>query len=110
VREEFAHVWRALWRFAREQRLAFSFLETHHHAAYLDAESHAAGAGIMEGARALVRRGQREGAIRRVDPDTLIAMVFGAFTGLIKAADHGVAPTPRTIKDTEACVWEMLSR
>jgi TetR/AcrR family transcriptional regulator, repressor of fatR-cypB operon len=109
ARDEFSHWWRALWRFAAEHPREFAFLETHHHAPYLDAESLQAGAGIMDGARALVRRGQREGSVRRVDADMLIAMVFGAFTGLVKSAgDRGVAASKKAIEDTEACVWAML--
>ncbi|MEX2247919.1 MAG: TetR/AcrR family transcriptional regulator [Dehalococcoidia bacterium] len=105
-REEFRHWWRALWSFAQEYPEAFTFLETHHHAAYLDAESRAVGAAINEGARALVRRGQRAGGMRRSDADLLIAMVFGAFTGLVKA---GLPASPRVVAETEACAWELVA-
>jgi AcrR family transcriptional regulator len=108
--EEFSHWWRALWRFATEHPLAFAFLETHHHAPYLDDESRASGEPIFEGARALIRRAQREGAVRHVDADTLIAMVFGAFTGLVKSAANGqLTPSPKTIAETEERMWQMLS-
>jgi len=110
LRDEFSHWWHALWRYAADEPLAFSFLETHHHAPYLDAESCTAGAAIFEAARSLIRRAQRAGAVRRVDPDALIAMVFGAFTGLVKsAADGHIAPSPKTIAETEERIWRMLS-
>ncbi len=53
AREEFHRWWRGLWRFATEQPLAFRFLETHHHEAYLDAESHAVGEAINRDAAAV---------------------------------------------------------
>jgi AcrR family transcriptional regulator len=110
ARDEFSHWWRALWRFAMEQPLAFSFLETHHHAPYLDGESRAAGAPIFEGARALLRRAQREGAVRSVDVDALIAMVFGSFTGLMKSVSEGhVRPSEKMIVATEERMWRMLA-
>jgi AcrR family transcriptional regulator len=110
VLEEFSHWWRALWRYAGDHPLAFAFLETHHHAPYLDAESRAAGVAIGEAARALMLRAQREGAVQRGDPDALIAMVFGAFTGLIKSAAEGrVKPSAKTIAETEERIWQMLS-
>lgn len=108
-REEFAHWWRGLWRFASEDPLAFAFLETHRHEPYLDAESRAAGEAITAAAVAVIRRGQRAGAIRKLDAAALIAMVFGAFTGLVKAAgEGGIRMSPRSAAETEACVWEML--
>lgn len=107
-RAEFAHLWRGLWRFATEHPQAFSFLEMHHHAPYLDAESRAVGAEIADGPRAFVRRAQRAGAIRQLDADVLIAMVFGAFTGLVKAGDGGAKFSAKAITETEACMWEMV--
>ena len=95
---------------AAEHPLAFKFLETHHHAAYMDAQSMAVTEELAAGARSFVRRAQREGVIKKVDADALMAMVLGAFTGLIKAANvEAIKPSARTIRDTEACVWEMLS-
>lgn len=108
-RDEFSHWWRGLWRFATAEPQAFAFLETHHHAPYLDAESHAVGADVVAAATAFVARAQAAGAVKRVAPEVLIALVFGAFTGLMKcAADTGFAVDERTIAETEDCVWKML--
>lgn len=109
-REEFRHYWRALWRFATEHRLAFAFLEMHHHAPYLDAESHAVGAALAAGTTAFVERAQATGAIKSMPPHVLIALVLGAFTGLMKAAAANPAPLDeRTIAATEDAVWQMIS-
>jgi AcrR family transcriptional regulator len=105
-REEFAHWWRALWSFATDHPTAFRFLETHHHEAYLDGESLAVGNAINEAAFAFARRAQKAGEARRIPPEMLVSMVFGAFTGLLKA---GVRPTPKVIAETEACAWQLLA-
>jgi len=110
AREEFQHWWRTLWRFASKYPRAFAFLETHHHAAYLDATSLAISDGLLDGARAFVRRGQRARTVRRGNPDVLIAMVLGAFTGLVKLTDgEGLDYSARAVADTEECAWRMIS-
>ena len=109
AREEFHRWWRGLWRFATEQPLAFRFLETHHHEAYLDAESHAVGEAINRDAAVFVRRAQAAGAMRRMAPELLIALVFGAFTGMVKAAAEGGPALSRKARDaSEEAVWAML--
>lgn len=108
AREGFGHFWRGLWRFALEHPQAFSFLEMHHHAPYIDEESCAAGAEIHDGIHAFIRRAQRSGEVRKIDADALIAMVMGAFTGLIKASEGGLKIGPKAIAETEACVWQMV--
>ena len=109
ARESFRHWWRGLWRFATEHPRAFAFLETQHHNPYLTDESHAAGAEIGAGARAFIERAQATGQIRKVTPDTLIALVLGAFTGLVKAAGpQGLAFDEERMVETEEAMWDML--
>jgi AcrR family transcriptional regulator len=109
-REEFSHWWQGLWTFATQNPAAFLFLETHHHAAYLDESSVAAGGELTERAVAYVRRGQRAGAIRAGRPEVLIALVLGAFTGLFKSAStHDVPLTRATLDASEDAVWSLLA-
>lgn len=109
-RDEFRHWWRGLWRFASQHPQATAFLDTHHHAPYLDAASLAMSDALLEGATAFVRRAQRAGAVRTADPHVLIAMVLGAFTGLVKATDgKGLSYSERAVSDTEECAWRMIS-
>jgi len=109
-RAEFAHWWRQLFAFARDHGAAFAFLETHHHAPYLDAESSAVGAPIDLAAAKLVARAQAAGVMRGGPPQELMAMVFGAFVGLVRAARDGHL----TIDDalctrTESAIWGLLA-
>jgi AcrR family transcriptional regulator len=109
ARDEFAHWWRALWSFAVEHPKALAFLEHHHHAPYLDAESGAIGEAVLDGARAFVRRAQRSGDVVRGDADMLIALVMGAFRGLAKALQEDGHPAgTRVVRESEDRVWEMI--
>ena len=109
-RSEFGHWWRGLWRFAQENPAAFTFLETHHHESYLDEESRALAATLLEGTREFVRRAQDSAAVRPMDADLLIALVFGSFTGLIKSTEtKRLEVTPALVAETEECVWTMIS-
>lgn len=110
ARDEFRHWWRGLWRFASERPRAFAFLETHHHAPYLDSASLAISDALLDGAVAFLRRAQRAGAVRKTNPHALIAMVLGAFTGLVRATDgEGLSYSERAANETEECAWRMIS-
>lgn len=103
--------WRRLWRFASDNPQAFAFLETHHHAPYLDAESRAAGERIGAGMRGYIIRAQATGELRDLDPEMLAALVFGAFTGIVKAtAATGLPQDERLITATEAAAWALVAK
>lgn len=104
-REGFHRWWGGLWHFASTEPRWFAFLETHHHAAYLDDESRMAGAALDDAAAAFVRHGQRAGAIRPGPPAELVALAFGAFVGLARA---GLLDRRRRAA-AEAAVWSLLA-
>jgi AcrR family transcriptional regulator len=109
-REQFTHWWRGLWKFATELPSVYHFLETHHHAAYLDAASRRVGAQLSDRAITYLREGQRRGAIRKGNPEVLMALVMGAFTGLVKSAtEHNRPLTHSTLETSEAAVWALLA-
>ena len=87
--ERFRLLWRGQWLFAAEHPHALAFLETQHHEAYLDAESHALSGDIEVAAVAYVRAAQADGTIRNAPPEMLIALAFGAFVGMVKQAGPG---------------------
>ncbi len=109
-RAEFAHWWRQLFAFAHDHPAAFAFIETHHHAPYLDAESKAAGAPADLAAVALATRGQAAGVMREGPPGELIAMVFGAFVGLVRGAREGYVALDDGLRArTEEAIWGLLA-
>jgi AcrR family transcriptional regulator len=108
-RAGFRALWRGLWEFARKSPAAFRFLETHHHAPYLDDESRAVSDALFGHVTDFVRRAQAAGALRAGDPALLIAMAFGAFVGLVKEADLGrFALDEQAIAASEEAAWSML--
>jgi AcrR family transcriptional regulator len=108
-REDFHYRWDGLWRFASNHPRAFAFLETHHHQPYLDQRSREVGDAITTAAIGYVRRAQAAGVIRNGKPEMLIALVLGAFTGLVKAAgERGLRYSKKDVEASEECAWSML--
>ena len=83
----FLDVWARLVRFQRVQPVAFQFLEMQDHVPYLDGESRALEASLLVPIVIATEAATRKSA--PVPPPVLIAMVWGAFVGLTKAARLG---------------------
>jgi TetR/AcrR family transcriptional regulator, repressor of fatR-cypB operon len=107
--ERFRLMWGGLWRFASSEPQALAFLETQHHESYLDDESRALAASIDAAAVAYVKGAQDEGAIRQAPPGMLLALVFGAFVGIVKQAGPGGLPYDEAAMRASADVmWSAL--
>lgn len=82
----FAELWSRLARFQRREPAAFQFLELQDHVPYLDPESREVEAAVLAPVLAAAA------SVGGLDPKTaglLIAIVWGAFVGLTKAARLG---------------------
>jgi TetR/AcrR family transcriptional regulator, repressor of fatR-cypB operon len=89
-REVFDAFWARLAGFARTEPLRFRFLELQDHAPYLDGESRQLELSVLAPILLACMDFQRRGVFRReVDPPTIIAFVWGAFVGLVKAERLG---------------------
>src|SRR5688500_14716366 len=109
LRARFHHLWWSLVRFAREQPLAFAFLELHHHGSYLDAESRAMELRVLVPIAAVLERGRSEGVTKPVPPHALIVTVWGAFVGMIKAARLGYyVLTDDLCAQVEQTCWDAI--
>jgi AcrR family transcriptional regulator len=109
-REQFSHLWRAMLRFAAASPAAFDFLESHFHAPYLDAESRALEDEILGFARQFVVVSQKSGHLKAIDPDLVIALVFGAFVNLVKQRRLGRLVDKQSVDDAaEQCLWEAFA-
>ncbi len=106
----FRALWRRLAGFAFEHPASLSFLEMHHHEAYLDDESRAlAKMGDDQVARVL-RAWQRAGAVRHGDPDVLHAQVFGGFVAVLRQRMNTGRRITRSIgTDTVDAAWGLLA-
>jgi len=109
-RAQFAECWRRLSRFALENPRAFVFLELHHHAPYLDADSRAADVAVLGPLRAFADHAQRARVLKDQPPELLMALVFGAVVGIVRAAEAGHLPidTAEAFARSESLVWEAI--
>lgn len=82
--------WSRLASFAQREPVTFRFLELQDHTPYLDTASRAQELSVLAPIALGVLDFQRRGAfVRDVTPDVIIAFVWGAFVGLVKAARLG---------------------
>jgi hypothetical protein len=103
------HLWTRLAEFAREKPRAYAFLELHHHGSYLDAESTAIEARIMDLSVRFLQAAQARGEVKPHHPMLLIAIVHGAFIGMVRKCWEGLLElTPETIAAGETCAWEAI--
>jgi AcrR family transcriptional regulator len=108
-REKFRELWRRLWAFANENQKSAIFLELHHHADYLDDKSRALEELVMQPILEFVRQSQQAQALKNVDPQLLIAVVYGAFIQVVKAVWLGqLKLSSDTLERAEACIWEAV--
>jgi TetR/AcrR family transcriptional regulator, repressor of fatR-cypB operon len=111
VREQFHVFWRRMVGFATTHRTAFAFLELHHHAAYLDAKSRDVENTVLAAARAFFDETRRLQVTKPVSSDLVIAMVWGAFSGIIKGSwTFNVELTDEVLDQAESCMWEAIRR
>ena len=104
----FAELWRRLGVFAKSEPDAFRFLEMQDHVEYLDAESRAVELSVlaplwMAGKRL---RERSDGA----GVDVLIALLWGAFVGVIKAQRLGYLKLDdQQLEQAGAACWRMIA-
>jgi TetR/AcrR family transcriptional regulator, repressor of fatR-cypB operon len=85
-RERFTAFWEELTAFSIEERDAFHFLEMHDHGDYLDKESQAVELAVLAPIWAMCVDFQKRGIFdSHVRPEVAMALVWGAFVGLVKA-------------------------
>lgn len=109
TREQFRLLWTRMARFATEHPGAFIFLELHHHARYLDAESRAVEQRMTELFTRVVTGAQARHELKAGEPRLLMGLVMGAFVGVIRSCVDGERPLEDADwKLAEQCVWEAI--
>jgi AcrR family transcriptional regulator len=110
TRERFGTYWRRMMTFARTYPRAVRFMDLHHHGAYLDDESRALSRVYAEVAHAFMAEARAAGAIRPIEPTLVVALMWGAATGLVKFAGQGAlvfdAATAATMEDA---LWRAIA-
>ncbi len=108
-REQFRKVWERMTEFACAHPKELAFLELHHHASYLDAESRGMENQILDFGVAMVTSAQAVQALRPLPPALLMEFVMGAFLGVFRAGLEGRVPLNReTLMAAEQCGWEAI--
>jgi AcrR family transcriptional regulator len=109
AREQFGRVFRRMVDFLRLHPIAYSFLQLHHHASYLDDESREIEEQLFELAITFIRGAQERGEFRQMPPELMWSMVDGAFIGLVRSAREGrIDLGPEDLDAAEAACWEMI--
>jgi TetR/AcrR family transcriptional regulator, repressor of fatR-cypB operon len=108
-REQFRDLWRRLCAFANAHPQVLRFLELHHHGSYLDEHSRRVERALLESLRAFVVEAQRLRLLKDIQPELVIAIVYGGFVGLLKGSWDGYfALSPEVIDEGERCMWESV--
>jgi TetR/AcrR family transcriptional regulator, repressor of fatR-cypB operon len=104
----FAELWRRLATFARAEPDAFRFLEMQDHVEYLDAKSRALELSVLA---PLWLAGKRLRDRSGGPPvDVAIALLWGAFVGVVKANRLGYLPLDdRKLEQAGAAAWRMIA-
>jgi AcrR family transcriptional regulator len=109
TREQFRVLWTRMTKFAIENPSSFVFLELHHHARYLDAESRAVEQRMTQLFTHVVIRAQARHELKPGDPRILMGLVMGAFIGVIRnCVDVDRPLCDADWKLAEQCMWEAI--
>ena len=109
-REQFRLLWMRMAAFATQHPQAFVFLELHHHADYLDAESRAVEQRMLDLVTHVVTSAQARRELRAAPPRLLMGLVLGAFVGVIRSGlECGKVPDTAEWKLAEQCVWDAIA-
>src|SRR5262249_46992573 len=106
----FHYLWQRMGQFARNQPKALAFLELHHHGTYLDEKSRQTEQEILVPLRSFVQDAQKRGALKYdCSAEVLMAVVYGAFNGLVRAATNGYLDlTTKVWASSAECVWRAI--
>lgn len=111
AREQHRAFFHRLVAFFRARPEVFDFLELHHHQPYLDAENLERERQALSPVLAFFEHARRERIVRAMPPEALAAVVWGVFSGLMKAARLGhVEASDALWAQAESCAWSAVRR
>lgn len=109
TRQAFHEIWARLGKFAKDNPKVIAFLELHHHGDYLDEASKQVEMEMLLPLKLFVEEAQRKQILKPIAPEVLMALVWGAFVGLVSACWKGFLSFDGEAFDTaEACMWEAI--
>jgi len=109
TRELFRSLWMRMARFVVENQQSFVFMELHHHARYLDAESRALEQRMLDLFANVITAAQARGELKAAPPRLLMAIVMGSFIGVVRSSIEQERAIPEVEwKLAEQCGWEAV--
>jgi AcrR family transcriptional regulator len=109
TREQFRMLWMRMAKFATEHTNGFIFLELHHHARYLDAESRAVENRMLAMFTNVVTSAQARNELKAGSPRLLMGLVMGGFLGVFRSCIEVDEPLgDADWKLAEQCLWEAV--
>jgi AcrR family transcriptional regulator len=111
ARVQLAHFGARVFAFARKHPAALKFLEQHHHGTYLDEESRALEARLLEPARHFFEQQLRARVVRKAPVEVLFAIAWGSLMGVIRAHWEGYTPLDAKVEEqTLDAIWDAIRR
>lgn len=105
----FSELWRRLGAFAKAEPATFRFLEMQDHVEYLDKKSREVELSVL-GPLWMAGKRLRDRAAGGPSVDVLIALLWGAFVGLIKAQRLGYMKlSDEQLREAGAACWRMIA-
>ena len=109
ARELFRSLWMRMARFVVDNQQSFVFMELHHHARYLDAESRALEQRMLDLFANVITAAQARGELKAAPPRLLMAIVMGSFIGVVRSSIEQERAIPEVEwKLAEQCGWEAV--
>lgn len=110
-RAQFEAVWARMTAFVGAHPRVYAFLELHHHAAYLDADNREKERRTYAFAAAVIAKGQTTGVVRPGPAPVLLALLHGAFVGLVRSWREGrISWSSDELEAARAVCWEILRK
>lgn len=109
ARELFKRLWLHMAEFAVDHPESFVFLELHHHAAYLDADSRALEQRMLALFSGVIVAAQTRHELKAGDPKLMMGLVMGAFIGVIRGCmEWNTKLENADWLFAERCMWEAI--
>jgi len=106
----FRRVWRQLVAYAIAHPADFLFFEMHHHAAYIEPATRAAGDRLMAVAVDFMGAMMTAHDVASPSPETMVSLIWGALVGLLKAADQKyLRLDPQMVEAAGLVLWRAAS-
>jgi AcrR family transcriptional regulator len=108
-RAQLSHFIRRAFEYATYNPEGLKFLELHHHKDYLDDASRAIENAMLAPAFAFIAGAQAALVLKPLPPDLMVALVWGMFTGIVRAHTEGrLELDEATIAAAEECCWQAV--